>query len=313
MVDFFRALPTSLTADVLVAKVPGDARILGKRDRPVRGIAPLDPGRDDALSFCDAGASVERIVASRSAVVIAARSVDPPALDGRTLIVVEDPRTWFIDAVAALLPGVGRPHEPAVGIHPHADVHPDARIADSACIGECVQIGAGTRVGPGVVIYAGTIIGAHCVIGPGTVIGWVGLAYHEDRQGVRRFFPHLAGVRIGDWVDIGANACVCQGILSDTIIGNQVKIGSLVYMGHGAVIEDKVWISAATSIAGHAHIGERGLIGIGTTIIDNVTTAPDVLVGAGSVVTRNAQPGEKLAGVPAQPKPALRRFGPTPR
>ncbi len=313
MGNFFRVLPAPVTVDALVAQVAGDVRVIGKGDRIIRGIAALGPGRDDALSFCDAGASVERIAASHSPVVIAAPSADLPASDTRTLIVVEDPRTSFIEAVSVLLPDVARPPEPAVGIHQHADVHPDARIAGSASIGGCVSIGAGTRVGPGAVIYSGSVIGANCVIGPGTVIGWVGLAYHDDGQGVRRFFPHLAGVRIGNGVDIGANACVCQGILSDTTIGNHVKVGSLVYMGHGAIIDDNVWISAATSIAGHAHVGERGLIGIGATIIDNVTTAPDVLIGAGSVVTRDAEAGEKLAGVPAQPKTTLRRFGPTPR
>ena len=313
MGDFLRTLPSPCTVDALVAQVPGNAHVIGRGDRHIRGIAPLGPGRDEALSFCDAGAPVERIGASRSTVVIVAPSPELSTLDDRTLLVVDDPRAWFIDAVAVLLPGAGRPPEPSVGIHPHADVHPDAHIADCASIGGCVSIGAGTRVGPGAIIYAGSVIGANCVIGPGAVIGWVGLAYHEDKQGIRRFFPHLAGVHIGDWVDIGANACVCQGILSDTIIGNQVKIGSLVYIGHGVVVEDKVWISAATSIAGHARVGERGLIGIGTTVIDNVTTAPDVLIGAGSVVTRDAKRGEKLAGVPAQAKPTLRRFGPTPK
>jgi UDP-3-O-[3-hydroxymyristoyl] glucosamine N-acyltransferase len=310
---FFRKLPEPVTVDALVARIPVTATVVGRGDRPIHGIAPLGPGHDDALSFCDPGGTAERVRASPSAVVIVAPTAGMQPGAAQTLIVVDDPRAWFIQAVDALLPAVGRPAEPNVGVHRDADVHSEAQIADSAAIGDAVRIGAGTRIGPGAVIYTGSVIGANCVIGPGTAIGWVGLAYHEDRLGIRRFFPHLAGVRVGDWVDIGANACVCQGILSDTTIGNQVKMGSLVYVGHGAVIEDRVWISAATAIAGHSHVGEGGLIGIGSIIIDNVATAPGVLVGAGSVVTRNAQTGEKLAGVPARPIPTLRRFGPTPR
>lgn len=316
MGEFFRKLPQPVAVDGLVARIQATtsvATIVGDAGRLVRGISPLTPGREGALSFCDPGAAPERIHASRSAVIFATAQSDLRPSAEQTLVLVDDPRATFIHAVEAIIPKVGRPTEPAVGIHPRASVHRDAQISPSAAIGEGVSIGAGTRVGAGAVIYAGCSIGSNSCIGPGTVIGWVGLAYHQDRHGRRLFFPHLGSVRVGDWADIGANCCVCQGILSDTTIGDQVKIGSLVYVGHGAVIEDKVWISAATAVAGHAHIGERGLIGIGAIIVDNVTTGPDVLVGAGSVVTRDAPADDKLIGVPARSVPKLRRFGLTPR
>jgi UDP-3-O-[3-hydroxymyristoyl] glucosamine N-acyltransferase len=315
--EFFRTLPQPVAVDALVARMPRGATlaatIVGDAGRLVRGIAPLTPGHAGALSFCDPGGTSEGISASRSAVIFAAANDNVRASGDTTLILVDDPRAAFIHAVETMLPGAGRPPEPAVGVHPRANVHPDARISANAAIGEGVRVGAGTRVGPGAVIYAGCIVGANCCIGPGTVIGWVGLAYHQARDGQRLFFPHLGAVRIGDWVDIGANCCVCQGILSDTMIGNQVKMGSLVYVGHGASIEDKVWISAATAVAGHAHIGEGGLIGIGAIVVDNVETGPGVIVGGGSVVTRDAPADDKLIGVPARSVPKLRRFGLTPR
>lgn len=313
MGEFLRKLPEPVAVDALVARIPQRATVAGTGGRAIRGIAPLSPGQAEALSFCDPGGPADRVRESRSAVIVAASAADLVPTAEQTLILVEDPRAWFIRAVEALLPAVGRPPEPKVGIHPRAGVHPDAQISAGAAIGDDVRIGAGTRVGPGAVIYAGSTVGANCSIGPGTVIGWVGLAYHEDSQGHRLFFPHLGGVRIGDWVDIGANCCVCQGILSDTTIGDQVKIGSLVYVGHGVVIEDKVWISASTAIAGHARIGASGLIGIGTIVVDNVATGPGVVVGAGSVLTRSAGAGDKLVGIPARQVPTLRRFGPTPR
>jgi len=313
MGEFVRQLPEPATADALVARTPGSATIAGAGSRLIRGIAPLSPGQKDALSFCDPEGSAERVRESLSAVIVVASDADLHPAAAQTLIAVADPRAWFIRAVETLLPAAGRPAEPAIGISPRATVHPGAQVSASASIGDGVRIGAGTRVGPGAVIYAGSVVGANCCIGPGTVIGWVGLAYHEDCQGHRLFFPHLGGVRIGDWVDIGANCCICQGILSDTTLGDQVKLGSLVYVGHGAVIEDKVWLSASTAVAGHARIGTGGLIGIGATVVDNVETGSGVLVGAGSVVTRNAEAGDKLVGAPARHVPTLRRFGPTPR
>ncbi len=313
MGEFVRKLPKHVAVDDLVTLIGRNASIAGTGTRLIHGIAPLSPGYEAALSFCDPDAAEERVRDSRSAVIVAVSGADMQPAQDQTLILTEDPRAWFIHAVETLLPDSARPAEPDIGIHPRADVHPDARISAGAAIGDDVRIGAGTRVAPGAVIYAGCTIGANCCIGPGTVIGWVGLAYHEDRHGHRLFFPHLGGVRIGDWVDVGANCNVCRGILSDTTIGDQAKIGSLVYIGHGAVIEDKVWISAATAVAGHSRIGERGLIGIGATFVDNVATGPGVLVGAGSVLTRNALAGDKLVGVPARSVATLRRFGPTPR
>lgn len=313
MGEFLRKLFEPIAVDALVAQVGENPSIAGAGSRLIHGIAPLTPGHEGALSFCDPEGGAERVRASRSAVIVAGSGARMQPAAEQTLILVDDPRAWFIHAVEVALPAVGLPPEPAVGVHPRASVHPDAQVSPSAAIGDDVRIGAGTRVAPGAVIYAGCTVGANCCIGPGTVIGWVGLAYHEDRHGRRLFFPHLGGVRIGDWVDIGANCNVCRGILSDTTIGDQVKIGSLVYVGHGAVIEAKVWISAATAIAGHSRVGEGGLIGIGATFVDNVATGPGVLVGAGSVLTRSAQAGDKLVGVPARSVPTLRRFGPTPR
>jgi UDP-3-O-[3-hydroxymyristoyl] glucosamine N-acyltransferase len=306
-------LPTALSAADLVARVPGTARIAGDPKRTIRGIASLSEGQADTLSFCDAGDTANRVAASHvSVVVVSSKDAAAPRAD-QSLIVVDDPREWFIMAVETLLPNAARPADPLVGVDPSARVHADAEISPSAAIGANVTIGSGTRICRGATIYADCDIGANCCIGPGAVVGWVGLAYHDGRDGMRRFFPHLAGVRIGDWVDVGANACICRGMLSHTIIGNQVKIGSLVYLSHGTVTEDKAWISASCAIAGHSHLGERALLGIGAVVVDNVTMAADTLVGGGSVLTRPAKTGEKLVGVPARHDARIRRFGPTPR
>jgi UDP-3-O-[3-hydroxymyristoyl] glucosamine N-acyltransferase len=311
MKAFIRPLARALSARALAAGMGAPATLVGDPERTVRGLGALTPGHPDALTFCDARDAQDRLNASEASVVAVAAPFEPKPQ--QTLIVVEDPRAWFIDAVEMLLPKSARPSEPAIGVHASAHVHPDAHVSASAAIGEGVRIGAGTHVGPGAVIYADCAIGAHCSIGPGAVIGWVGLAYHQDKRGRRTFFPHLASVRIGDWVDIGANACVCRGMLSDTTVGASAKIGSLVYLSHGTTIGEGAWISASAAIAGHTSVGANALLGIGAIVIDNVALAGDVIVGAGGVLTRSAVTGEKLVGVPAQHAPGLRRFGPTPR
>jgi UDP-3-O-[3-hydroxymyristoyl] glucosamine N-acyltransferase len=313
MTGFVRSFLEPLAAETLVARVGLPAVLRGNPMRSAGGIAPLGPGLPDALSFCDATDARDRVAASRSSIVVTVSSGGAQPRADQTLIEVDDPRAWFILAVAALLPGVGRPAAPGPGIHPGARVDPGAEVAPSAAIGDNVTIGPGSLVGPGAVVYADSTIGAGCCIGPNAVIGWVGLAYHRDHSGRRLFFPHLATVRIGDDVDVGANACICRGMLSDTVVGAHAKIGSLVYVSHGVVVDENAWISASAAIAGHSRLGEGALVGIGSVVVDNVAMAPDTLVGGGSVVTRDARAGEKLFGVPARHVPTIRRFGPTPR
>ena len=311
MTQFIRPLDRAISVRALVDRTPGVASIVGDPDREVQGLGAVLPGHRGALTFCDAADAQDRLRASQASVIAVSSSLRPTR--DQTLLVVDDPRAWFIRAVDALLPDFGRPRDPGVGIHPSCRVHADAVISPTAAVGEDSSIGSGTHVGPGAVIYAGCTIGANCSIGPGAVIGWVGLAYHQGNDGRRAFFPHLGGVRIGDWVDIGANSCVCRGMLSDTTIGDSAKIGSLVYLSHGTTIGDNAWVSASAAVAGHASIGANGLLGIGAIVIDNVNLESGLIVGGGGVVTRSAKAGEKLVGVPARHAPALRRFGPTPR
>jgi UDP-3-O-[3-hydroxymyristoyl] glucosamine N-acyltransferase len=309
---FAHMLAAPTTARDVSARL-GEAVLIGNPDRPIRAIGALSVLAEDTLAFCDAARAAERLADTKASVVIVPRSVAPAPREDTTFIVVADVRAAFIDAVAWLCPDSTRPADPAPGVHRSAAIDDRVSISPSACIGANVVIGARTRIGPGTVVYADTAIGRDCVVGPNASIGFVGLAYHDRSDGRRSFFPHLAGVRIGDRVDIGAMSCICRGMLSHTSIGDDAKIGSLVYVSHGVVLGARAWISAGTAIAGHAAVGEDALLGIGAVVVDNVAIGAEAVVAGGSVVVRHANAGAKLHGVPAQEVPAMRRFGPTPR
>jgi UDP-3-O-[3-hydroxymyristoyl] glucosamine N-acyltransferase len=311
MTGFARDLSRPASVAALCDALP-TLKVLGNPERSFARIGSLSSTRQGVLAFCDAPDAGERLAASTASVVIVRDGAATPRAD-QTFIVVEDVRAAFIDAVEHLLAGCERPRDPPPGVAATAHVDPTATIAPSACIGMDVVVGPRTRIASGAVLYADCEIGADCVIGPNAVIGWVGLAYHDRRSGERSFFPHLAGVRIGNGVDVGAQACVCRGMLSHTTIGDDAKIGSLVYVSHGVVVDARAWLSAGTAVAGHATIGAGTLLGIGSVVIDNVRLDAGAIVGGGSVVTRHAPTGSKLYGVPAHPVPAMRRFGPTPR
>ena len=309
---FVRALAQATTARAL-SRLARSAALMGDPRRTVRGIGALAPGAADTLAFCDAADAARELAATAASVVVVPAGTRARPRGDQAFIAVDDVRAAFIDIVAVLFPGADRPPDPPQGIDASARVDESASIAPSACIGAEVAVGPRTRIGPGAVVHPGVEIGGDCVIGPGAVIGWVGLAYHDGADGRRMFFPHLAGVRIGERVDIGAQACVCRGMLSHTVIGDDAKIGSLVYVSHGVVIGDRAWLSAGTAVAGHARIGAGAVLGIGSVVVDNVGLEAGVAVAAGAVVTGDAAAGSSLCGVPAHPVPALRRFGPTPR
>ena len=309
---FARALSRRVTARAVAERLPG-ASLIGNPDRCIRAIGALSSRAADVLAFWDADRADDRFAASAAAVVIVPKSIGARPNDRGALIAVDDVRAAFIDTVEALLPGSARPPDPAAGIDPSARVHESASISPLACVGAQVRIGARTRVAPNAVICDGTEIGDDCVIGPNAVVGWVGLAYHDRADGRRSFFPHLAAVRIGDRVDVGAQTCICRGMLSHTTIGDDVKIGSLVYVSHGVAVAPRAWLSAGTAIAGHATMATGALLGIGSIVVDNVDLGAGAIVAGGAVVTKTAGAGTKLQGVPAQAVDAMRRFGPTPR
>ena len=310
--SFMRRLLAPTTVREIARVVPACA-IVGETDRPIGGIGSLATDRPDVLAFCDAPRSADLLGATQASVVIVATNAPGDPRADQTFIRVDDVRAAFIDIVEMLLPDSQRPRDPQPGVDRAARIAATASVATSASIGANVQIGERSRVSPGAVIYDDTVIGRDCVVGPNAVIGWVGLAYHDRRDGRRSFFPHLAGVRIANGVDIGAQSCVCRGMLSHTIIEEDAKIGSLVYVSHGVVIGERAWLSAGTAVAGHASVEHDALLGIGSVVIDNVKIEAGVLVGGGSVVTKSAAEGSKLYGVPAHPVASMRRFGPTPR
>jgi UDP-3-O-[3-hydroxymyristoyl] glucosamine N-acyltransferase len=308
---FVRPLPRAFAAREIAAMLAG-AALVGDARAMADGIGALSTATPGTLAFCDGDAPSEALAATKASVIVTASLSALHPRDGAAVITTADPRGAFIELVERLLPGSARPAQPS-GISPRARIDPSASVAASAAIGEAVAIGARTVVAGGAIIYDDTTIGDDCTIGPSASIGWVGLAYHDRADGRRVFFPHLAGVRIGDRVDIGAQASVCRGMLSHTVIGDDTRIGSLVYVSHGVTVGARAWLSAGTLVAGHATVAADALLGIGSVVVDNVVVGERVMVAGGSIVVRDAAAGARLLGVPATAVASMRKFGPTPR
>jgi sugar O-acyltransferase (sialic acid O-acetyltransferase NeuD family) len=103
----------------------------------------------------------------------------------------------------------------------------------------------------------------------------------------------------GSVINLGCN------IMSGAIISNDVhiSIGCIVYFNsiitHDCYIDKFVEISPGAKILGRTKIGSYSQIGCNAVILPDLTIGHNVVVAAGSVVTKNIPDNCMVAGVPA--------------
>jgi UDP-3-O-[3-hydroxymyristoyl] glucosamine N-acyltransferase len=299
--------------------------------RSVAVLRPPDAPTADAivvLPHADPTALSALAAGGASAVAAAAAEEDvrdalvrAAADAGLALLLVDDARLTLARLSRAL---DRRPAPAAMGVHPSATVHPSAALGAGVCIGPGVVIGAGARLGDrvviganasvgedtrlgddtvlfaGVTLYDGVRLGRRCRLHAGVVIGADGFGYAFGPRGAEKIH-HLAGVDIGDDVEIGANACVDRGTLHPTRIGHRCKLDNLVQVGHNVVIGDDVVIAGHSGIAGSARIGDGALLGGMVGVADHVTIGAGARIAGRAGVTKDVPAGETWGGFPAQP------------
>lgn len=186
------------------------------------------------------------------------------------------------------------------GYTSEAEISSEARVASSAVIELGVEIGEGSVICAGAVIKRGSRIGRNTIIRENVVIGSDGVTVYRAADGRLLKFPHVGGVSIGDNTEIGANAVIAGGILAPTFIGNDVVIGNLCNVGHGAVVEDRVWMSVGSLLGGHTTVHAGATIAMGVNVRDNLVIGAEASLGMGSVVVKNVEPNHSMFGNPAK-------------
>lgn len=217
------------------------------------------------------------------------------------------------------------PHHPQFD----TDIHPTAWVHPTAIIGAGVRIGAGCYIGPkaelgdnvtiypnatvldastigknstvwsGVVIRENCHIGKHTILHPNATIGADGFGFRPCPERGLAKIPQIGNVVIGDWVEIGAGACVDRGKFSSTIIGDGCKIDNLVQIGHNSVLGKFCIMAGNSGLAGSVTLGNGVIIGGSASIKDHTTIGNGATIGAGSGVVGDVPAGKTYLGYPA--------------
>lgn len=176
-----------------------------------------------------------------------------------------------------------------------------ATVHETAILEENVIVEDDAIVSAGCVIKNGTYIGKGSIIRENCTIGCNGIALYKAKNGEVLRFPHIAGVYIGNNVEIGANCVFVKGTLSNTKINDDTVIGNLCNIGHGVKIGKKVWISVGGMIGGNCTIEDYVTIGLSASLKDNLFIASESTIGMGSVVTKSLKDKATVFGNPAKP------------
>lgn len=183
-------------------------------------------------------------------------------------------------------------------IHPNVEVGDGTVIDEGATVGEPprgrkpgelqTRIGAGGVIRSGTVVYAGVVIGDRFSSGHGALI-------REDNE-------------IGDDCSVGTNAVLESG----NRIGSGTRVHSGCFLEH-TTLGDRVFLGPNVVFTDDPHpacpryldcvlgatVEDDVSIGANATILPGIRIGAGSLIGAGSVVTRDVEPGAVVTGNPA--------------
>jgi UDP-3-O-[3-hydroxymyristoyl] glucosamine N-acyltransferase len=210
----------------------------------------------------------------------------------------------------------------APGVHPTAVIDPTAVVGEGAHIGAYVVVGPHVKLGPHatllphVVLYSGVEAGAsffahahavvreNCILGDhvtlenGAIVGADGFGFAKNEQGQWEKIPQSGPVRIGNRVDVQANACIDRATVGTTEIGDGAKVDNLVQVGHGSKVGANTLVCAQTGLAGSSVIGDNVILAGQTGIAGHCSVGDGVILTAQSAVSHDIPAGKVISGSP---------------
>lgn len=293
------------------------------RDNDFDGVAPLQFADNSKISFLTNEKYLDEAKKSEAGAILCA---DAHAKDlvGQTsalIFVCAEPYVTF----ARISQHYFKPQHPFSGQAQQAFVDQSAEVHPSAVISPFVFIGPGAHIGPESVLYPGVFVGAgstvgancilypnsvvregcrlgdRCILNPGAVVGGDGFGFAPSgMENVK--IPQIGGVTVGNDVELGANATIDRGTLSDTIIEKQTKIDNLVQIAHNVHVGEACFIASQSGIAGSTNIGKRVTLAGQVGVVGHIQIADYVTVLAQAGISKSiTTTGGYYFGTPAMP------------
>lgn len=206
----------------------------------------------------------------------------------------------------------------------------DSEIDDGTIIQAHVVIGDGVRIGQDVEIFPGAMIGKEpksagatarpiqfrpqVVIGDRCSIGPHSTIYYDVEIGTNSLIGDGASIR--EQGRIGSRCIISRHVsLNYNVrVGDRVKVMDGTHLTGGMVVGNGAFISALVVTLNDnvvregfgEHISapiveEDAVVGGGATLMPGIIVGRGAMVAAGAVVTKNVEPGGRVAGVPARP------------
>ena len=291
------------------------AELRGDPGTEVTGIKGIEEAGPTEVTFVANPRYTALARATRAAAVLV--EPDFPPIAAPTLR-IHNPYLAFSRALALFY----QPPSYAPGIHPTAIIDPTAEIGEAAHIGAYVVVGPCVRLGPHatllphVVLYPGVHAGSHffahahavvrenCRLGDyvtlenGVIIGADGFGFAKNEADQWEKIPQSGPVRLGNRVDVQANACIDRATVGATEVGDGSKVDNLVQVGHGSKVGENTLLCAQTGLAGSSVIGNNVILAGQTGIAGHCTVGDGVILTAQSAVSHDVPPGKMISGSP---------------
>jgi UDP-N-acetylglucosamine acyltransferase len=184
---------------------------------------------------------------------------------------------------------------PTALIAPGAKLGADVQIGPYAVIEDDVEIGPGTVIGPHVVIHGRTRIGARNRIHAHAILGDI---------------PQHLAFKPADptFLEIGDDNIIREAVTVHRAYhaGEVTRIGSNCFLmagshvGHDSTVGNHVIITNGALLGGHVTVGDRVILGGNVGVHQFVRIGPYAMVGAHTLLRKDALPYCMITGEPAR-------------
>jgi UDP-3-O-[3-hydroxymyristoyl] glucosamine N-acyltransferase len=270
-----------------------EAIFVGPPDFEIFGLNEIHVVEEGDIVFVDHPKYYDKALNSRATVVLIDKKVTCP--EGKALLISDDPFRDFNKLINRFNPFITSSQS----------VSDSAKIGKHTVIQPNVFIGNNVTIGDHCLIHANVTINDNCEIGnyvtihSGSVLGSDAFYYKKRPEGFDKLISG-GGIKIEDFVDIGALCTIDKGVTHKTTIKKGTKLDNQVQVGHDTVIGEHCLIAAQTGIAGCVIIED------GVTIWGQVGTNSGITIGEGAVVlgqtgvTKSIEGGKSYFGTPVE-------------